>query len=59
MVEYVVTSCNRRAALLSAGVRTQHTSVALPMSNAATRSMISSLSCVCSTAADLPLQSKR
>jgi len=41
IVGWVVTSCNRRPAV-SSGTRAQHTSDALAMSNAATRSMISS-----------------
>ena len=45
IVEYVSTSCSRPGRP-SRGIRTQHTSSALPISSAATRSMISSLSCV-------------
>ena len=44
IVEYVVTSCSRRPGLSSSGTRTQQTSSALPMSSAATRSMISPVS---------------
>ena len=40
-----VTSCTRARPDPAPGTRTQHTSSALPMSNAATRSMISSSSC--------------
>jgi len=39
----------------SSGTRTQHTSSALPISSAATRAMISSLSCVCGHLACLAL----
>src|SRR6516165_12703832 len=46
IVEYASTSCNRRPSRSSSGTRTQHTSSALPISSAATRAMISSLSCV-------------
>jgi hypothetical protein len=48
IVEYVTTttSCSRRPGRPSSGTRTQHTSSALPISSAATRAMISSLSCV-------------
>jgi hypothetical protein len=49
MVEYVVISCTRRPGVCGLGTRTQATSSALPMSNAATRSMISSRSCVSSS----------
>src|SRR5215470_9129837 len=55
IVEYASTSCNRRPGRSSCGTRTQHTSSALPISSAATRAMISSLSCVCaSILASLP-----
>jgi hypothetical protein len=40
IVEYVTTSCIRRPEPPGPGKRTQHTSSALPMSSAATRSMI-------------------
>src|SRR5215471_6450789 len=46
IVEYVSTSCNRRPGRSWCGTRTQHTSSALPISSAATRATISSLSCV-------------
>ena len=46
IVEYVSTSCSRRPGRPSSGTRAQHTSSALPISSAATRAMISSLSCV-------------
>ena len=45
IVAYVSTSCSRPGRS-SHGTRTQHTSSALPISSAATRAMISSLSCV-------------
>src|SRR6516165_8101199 len=55
IVEYDSTSCNRRPGRSSSGTRTQHTSSALPISSAATRAMISSLSRVCvSILASLP-----
>jgi hypothetical protein len=44
IVECGVTSCSRRPGLLSSGTRTQQTNSALPISNAATRSMISPVS---------------
>jgi len=45
IVAYVSTSCSRPGRS-SSGTRAQHTSSALPISSAATRAMISSLSCV-------------
>jgi hypothetical protein len=45
-VEQATTSCSRLPGWSSSGTRTQHTSSALPISHAATRSMISSSSCV-------------
>jgi len=41
IVEYVRTSCIRRARGPTPGTRTQHTTSAFPISSAATRAMIS------------------
>jgi hypothetical protein len=54
IVEYVAISCARRPGVSGLGTRTQATSSALPMSNAATRSMMSSRSWVSSSIAVLP-----
>jgi hypothetical protein len=55
IVENDRTSCARRPGLPWLGTRTQQVSSALPISNAATRSMISSVSCVSSSTLPSPV----